>query len=840
MSSAAVPVTHSAAPVRSREETLRIAGVVVQVALALLVMRAFHLESRTFFGVALIAGFGFLPHALLPLSWRMPTFVLLSFACLVYVVGVLNTAWIVGAGVLLVGICHLPIKLIARVALLLLVAAALTASRMGVLPAPWGAGVWAVFGAIFMFRLALYLHAVAYEPVKPTPLQAAAYFLMLPNPVFPLFPVVDYNTFIRTHYSTPAVDTYQTGVAWIARGVMHLLLYRIVYQNLPGDPFMLTTLSGFLWYLLGTFLLYLRVSGQFHVIVGMLHLYGFALPETHKLFLLSSSFTDFWRRINIYWKDFMMKLVYYPSFFRFRRFGNDIAVVASTIVVFFVTWLLHSYQWFWILGTFPLTIPDLLFWGILGLLVIVASLRETKRGRDRSLGANNWSFRLALRVLITFTTITILWSLWSAESVIEWLYTWRAAANVDALGIVILVVLLAVGIAIAGRNWTAPKLRAATPPWWKRLEFRTVVTLVGLLALSQPAVTDRLGSAGPYIASAKLTTVNAADAALEQRGYYERLDHAPRLGAQGWETRATRPADWVGLPYGTALRRRDDFRIYELMPNVNVTLLRQPTTTNSFAMRDVPRTLAKPDSTVRIAVFGPSYVFGSGVKDHETYPAQFEQQLNGAVSQETGLKYEALNFGAPMHSLLQELAAFDYDALRFNPDVVVVSNYLSAPMTTSSHLTEVVEAGMAIPYPELDSIVRGRFPTANLPYSETLGLMRVVTDDANTWAIREIARKSRERGIIPVFMTLDLVGTQSDTNTAVVKAARDAGFIMLDMSDPYGNKAAHESLRLAAWDSHPNAAGYKLVAQRLVQEFRKHPELLTASSSASLSTKTTP
>ena len=75
-------------------------------------------------------------------------------------------------------------------------------------------------------------------------------------------------------------------------------------------------------FLLATFLLYLRVSGQFHLIVGVLHLFGFRLPETHHLYFLASSFTDFWRRINIYWKDFMMKLVYYPSFFRLQRLGT--------------------------------------------------------------------------------------------------------------------------------------------------------------------------------------------------------------------------------------------------------------------------------------------------------------------------------------------------------------------------------------------------------------------------------------------------------------------------------------------------------------------------------------
>ena len=54
----------------------------------------------------------------------------------------------------------------------------------------------------------------------------------------------------------------------------------------------------------------------------MLHLFGFNLPETQSLYYLASSFTDFWRRINIYWKDFMMKVFYYPAFFGLKRSGT--------------------------------------------------------------------------------------------------------------------------------------------------------------------------------------------------------------------------------------------------------------------------------------------------------------------------------------------------------------------------------------------------------------------------------------------------------------------------------------------------------------------------------------
>jgi hypothetical protein len=813
------------------DESLSVIGLIaitVQLALAVLVMHQFHVESRTFFGVAMLAAVGFVPHALLPRAWRLHAFVALSAAALVLVVGSLNTLWLLGAGVALVGICHLPVRLLYRVAMLVAAGAGFAAARMGWLPSPWDGGVWAVFGAIFMFRLALYLHAVEFEAERPTVLQAAAYFLMLPNPVFPLFPVVDFGTFVRTHFAGNRLEIYQTGVAWIARGLVHLLLYRVVYQHLPADPLALDSLSGFLWYLLGTFLLYLRVSGQFHVIVGMLHVYGFALPETHKLFLLSSSFTDFWRRINIYWKDFMMKLVYYPSFFRFRRWGATVAMTAATVIVFVVTWLLHSYQWFWILGTFPLTLPDLLFWGILGVLVVVASLREAKRGRDRALGARRWSGRLAVRVLITFTTITILWSLWSAESIVEWLWTWRAAARVDTAGVIILLLVLSGGAAIAGRNWSAPQLRRAeTQPWWTRRDVRTVATLLVLVVLAQPSTTRWLGAAGPYVASARLTTLNRADAAVEQRGYYERLDHAPRLGARGWEAAAKAPQSWVGFPATGMQRRRDDFRQFDLHASMTVSFFGREVSTNAWRMRDAPRTPEPRPNTLRMAFLGPSFVFGSGVGDGEPFPAQLERLLNAEESPRTGLQYEALNFGVPAYSILHQLSSLEEDGFRFMPNVVVVAGYVNLAIETTNHLATIVDAGAKVPYAGLDSLLRRWHASPRLPFSELRGLMRIAAPEVNDWAIREIARQCRQRGAIPVFLALDLVGVHGDSTLPALRTAADAGFVVLNLFDVYGPPEGHDALKVAAWDVHPNAAGHARIARRLLTEFQRTPALFS-------------
>jgi alginate O-acetyltransferase complex protein AlgI len=98
------------------------------------------------------------------------------------------------------------------------------------------------------------------------------------------------------------------------RGAVQLLLYRLDLspEGPSNAPRRSRRSAALATTMVMTYLLYLRVSGQFHIIIGLLHLFGYDLPETHRKYLLARSLTDFWRRINIYWKDFMVKLVYFP------------------------------------------------------------------------------------------------------------------------------------------------------------------------------------------------------------------------------------------------------------------------------------------------------------------------------------------------------------------------------------------------------------------------------------------------------------------------------------------------------------------------------------------------
>jgi hypothetical protein len=781
----------------------------------------------------------------------MAFFTAVSFTGIGLIFGLHDGAWLVGAGLTLILACHLPVRLATRIAILLALATGFALARTGVLILPVSAAVWPILASMFMFRLALYLHALRHAAAPATPARTLAYFFMLPNVCYPLFPVVDYDAFGRTHYDAPAAVIYQRGASWIARGLVHLLIYRFIYLHLTLDPAHVTTLGDLLQFMLTTFLLYLRVSGQFHLIVGLLHLFGFHLPETHRLYFLASSFTDLWRRINIYWKDYMMKLVFYPSFFRLRRHGDRFALVSATIVVFATTWMLHSYQWFWLRGSFPLTVQDALFWTVLGALVIENSLRERRRPRQRTLqpAARRWDGGRALRTLGVFATMCVIWSMWSSESVTEWLTLWSAAGNIDRSGVLVLVGVIGGGLLIGGRNWDPPVVAAASGRTdTGRLARRGVVLLLALLLVGQPAVARAGGERfAALVATLRSVALNQRDTALQHQGYYEGLDSRGRLSAELWNAYGNTPADWVPIQDTEVYRQRDDFLLADLRPDMrNVMVKGAPFSTNSRGMRDREYPLAKPAGTVRIAVLGPSHTAGSGVPDGAAFDEPLEAGLNRGAP--AGTRYEVLNFSVPTYSFVQQVAYLEQVVRAFEPDLVMLTatgrTYFDAPITR--HLMTVLKRGIPIPYPELRRIIaragireadvghdgvavpfewlrallRRTGAEVRVPDRELQQRLESVTDEVIRWALDRSARAITEMRAAPVVVVVDLVGLERDPAPVRAEAAA-AGFTVLDLRDVYtGHDAA--ALQLGDWDNHPNARAHELIARRLAGELRPH------------------
>ena len=402
---------------RCRRDPRRFALLLAEVALIVLCVRQFKLDEvvgDSFLGTAMLCGAGFAIHYWLPLAWKEWGFVTLGVGGAFVVLGPATAALLVAVALLFHAIGRARLPYAARLLGILVVAAALTLGRLfepAWLPLPF----WPVAGSVFLFRLMIWFQELKHMEGRPPFKEYLAYFFLLPNWGCLLFPVVDYAMMRRGFFARDHHEIAQQGVRWMARGVVHLLIYDFVcYRRPAADPATVTSLAQLLLVMVTTFLLYLRLSGTFHFVVGALHLFGYDLPETHRRWLLATSVADFWRRINVYWRDFMVKLVWLPTWFWLRRRGERMARVVATLAVFISTLLLHAWQGLWLTGRWRLSAGDALFWGIVALLVVVPVAAD-RPPAPLSLPAR------ALRVAATFALVTLLWSMWSARSLHEWL-----------------------------------------------------------------------------------------------------------------------------------------------------------------------------------------------------------------------------------------------------------------------------------------------------------------------------------------------------------------------------------------------------------------------------------
>jgi len=827
-----------------REHLAKFGAIAAQLALLAVVIRLFSVENAAFYErVVPLTLAAFVLNHLLPLEYRLRFFVGASITGVLLVFGPGSGAWLLAIGLVLIGICHLPIPFRARVALLLAAGAGLAFLRIGGgFRAPWSSAIWPILGSMFMFRLIIYMYDLRHAKEPARPARTLSYFFLLPNVVFPLFPTVDYATFRRTYYDADPFWIYQRGVQWMLRGVVHLMLYRLVYHHLVITPAEVADTTDLLRYLVANFLLYLKVSGLFHMIVGMLHLFGFHLPETHRLFYLSSSFTDFWRRINIYWKDFMMKVFYYPAYFRLRKRGDTFAIVVSTLIVFFATWFLHSYQWFWILGTFLISWPDVLFWLILAVLLVVNSLHEAKHGRKRSLGARVWSpgqrTGQALRIAGTFATICILWSLWTAPTVGDWLNLWAVAGRPQSLagigGMAVVPALLLGVVTVRDRvrrgvEGVAGQPAGARTPTFRRVVVRTGAGIVLLLLVAvSMAVADRFGPRASALARTLRTAeLNRRDATLLQRGYYERLVGVTRLNGQLWEVYMKRPQAARGIWETEVGHVRGDFLGRELRPDRSVEFYGMPFTTNRWGMRDRDYARERPAGVHRTAVLGASVPMGWGVRDGETFEALVERALNEPSGDPGRPRYEWLNFGVAGYTPAQYLRLLEDRIGGFEPNIVLVIAHGSDPSDAVWHLADVARRGIAIPYNDLRVFVRQAGIQQGMAHDEARRRLGPHADSILARVYGRIVRATRELGAIPawVYIPTHEAPTTPEQLATLIQLARDAGFAVLDLSDVYdGHDPA--TLQLSEWDWHPNAKAHALIADRLASALRVHGESL--------------
>jgi hypothetical protein len=816
---------------------VRLGVIAAEFALIVAAIRLLNVESNAFEMIATVALGGFLVHHFLPAAWRLNFFAALSVASVLLVFGWANGAWLLAFGGLLIALCHLPLALWMRVAVIVLAVGAMAAMRTEMVPwiSPYVPTIiWPILGSMFMFRLIVYLYDLKHRAAPFSPGRAASYFFMLPNVCFPLFPLVDYKTFVRSAYNEDALRVYQTGTRWMLRGLVHLFLYKIVYFKGVIDPSDAVNGLGVARYLFTSYLLYLKISGIYHMIVGLLHMYGFGLPPTHHLYLLSSSFTDLWRRVNIYWKDFIQKLVFNPAYFALRRkLGDTWAIASATLIAGVLTWFLHAYQWFWIRGEFPIVLMDVLFWTALGLFLTVNVVLESRKGRSRSLGKKR-SFRdnalLGLKTAGTFAVIVTLWALWNTTDPDEIEHLWRALLNSGPLDLAVLLgVPIALGLVrvLVGERHeflygAEAKSDAPAKVFWPQAALVSLIAAAFIGVALRPAL---LVPASPVLAELvqdlrRGAQLNTADVKRLQRGYYEDLADATRFNPELWIMYGGRPNNWND---SNQSRERADGIGFEFVPSTAEVFKGALRTINSHGMRDREYALERSPATFRIALIGASPDMGSGVKDDETYENLVEDRLNRELGARTGRKYEILNFSHGGYSPTQKLSVIEQKIFAFQPDLVLYvanSRELEWLFYPVPHLHK---NGLLEELPFIKSAMdrAGVTPQAGKPLAESIILESKLAPYAPE-TLRALLERLRdqalERGIRPGLVLMEVPDdhpVRAKSFDRIGELARSAKLPVLDLQGSFAGIKERKSLWIAPWDSHANAHGHRLLAERL-------------------------
>ena len=206
---------------RAKPDVRRFAMLVVALAFLLLTFKVYNLEQPAFFRFACIVVGGFVISYWLPFRYKEPFLILLSLVGAYVLLGPAVASLLIAAGLLLFGIVRSELQFRWRILALLTVLGLFIYGRAsGRFHVP--SDFWPVLGAMFMFRMIIYVYDVKHQPGPASLKDFLSYFFLLPNYYFLLFPVVDFQTFRRGYFQRNIHPIAQQGVWWIFRGTTHL------------------------------------------------------------------------------------------------------------------------------------------------------------------------------------------------------------------------------------------------------------------------------------------------------------------------------------------------------------------------------------------------------------------------------------------------------------------------------------------------------------------------------------------------------------------------------------------------------------------------------------------
>lgn len=820
-------------PVFSRKRITAFLVTLFQLLAVLLIIKNFNIEKSS--GISQISSIiiiSFIINSFVPLRYRQLVLFSTCIAVIFYAFGAFAGSLLMMAALGIVGICHLPIKFWYRVFIIVLIFAGLFILRIQLFYFLRATLISPFIASMFMFRIIIYLYEVKHGLVPVSVWQSLCYFFLFPNICFLFFPIIDYKTYSKTYYNIPDTEIWQKGIRWMLRGLTHIIAYRIVYYYLLIGPGQVTGLPTLLQYMISSYVLVLRLSGLFHFIIGLLCLFGLNLPQPFDNYFLATNFTNLWRRINVYWREFMLKIFFYPIMFKLKKKITKNLLATTMLCVFVISWAFHGYQWFWVRGNYTFNIIDLVFWLVIGGCITANAVIQEKQSQKiaKVRSANAMYLFTILKIMGMFLFMSVMWSLWQSSSFGEWFYLLSKFRNASPADVITLVVVL-VGVILFGftaqvvLNMPAVKKLMAIKP--QDTLFLTLPSLLLLLCCSFNSVKETAPPvAGNFIKTLSEEKLNDHDYQKAEENYYKKLIDGEENTVTGlWEINLKRPRKFNAMD--DIYIRTNDLLTKIYKPNYKVYVGNDIFTTDSFGLRDKNYAFVKPAKTYRMALLGGSYEMGSGVGDADVYEVKVEEKLNAMATDTAIERFEIFNFAAGGFYSIQHVELCHTKVFQYKPDAVLYIAHSGERWRLVNTLANLIGQGKNLKYPLLNFIKNTAHIKQSMSKAEVITRLNPYTDILITWAYSEIANECHKNNALPVWVYLP---TTTDTIDKaefnyIKQVAARCGYVQLDLTGAYGNLSRNE-LIISQYNTHPTPKGHTLIADKFYQELIKNRKLI--------------
>lgn len=764
-------------------------------------------KNKAFDKVAVILSAAFLVYIFVPIKFKKLFLVALAFAIEVYLFGIKLSIGVLVVLLYFVALTYINKKSVRSILVVLSVGlgVAITSKFIHL---PHIRLILMLSAMFLMLRYIYFLYELNYFKSPPVFIDRLCYLFLIPNACFPLFPALNPNEYIKTFYDKPSEVTFKRGLHWITVGIIQLLIYRVIYLYFSPSPYDIDGFPMWVWFILSSYSLIFRLSGLFYLAMGFLQLFGFNLPNIFNHVYFASGFPDLWRRVNLYWRAFMIRVFYYPIVFKLKKQNQKFVVWFATLFMFGLSWLLHSWQWYWIKGSYYFYPTDMLFWFTLGLIISYKALQAINKLNNPQEDVKNRNYFLeAQKVVIMFFTMSFLWSMWTSSSLTEFVYISKFAKAGTVIEYLIFIgAAIGVGL-VAGiirtlhfkRNWFAFIFNETNPI----VGIGFCVIVFSSLAFLK---TNHKEDVEGFISM----NVNSRDKMLLERGYYEQILNNDDKSIELLN---------VGSKFKKWNLDRDAYQktnnelIKEFIPNYRTTFKGDTLYTNSFGLRDKEYSLEKDSGVTRISFIGGSYVMGSGVSNEENFAALIEKKLN---------KVEVLNYGVGGYFLIQSVFVAEHKVPKYKPDYLFSFIHSSYRARCLDNYANLLIKDIPITNAYLNETAKSAGIKKGMCHLEIYNRLKPFIDEIIYWGFREIYAACEKENIIPVVVYLPANASfnKDDDKEFCMSQASKLGYYTIDLSGVYDGQDPAK-IQLSAWDTHPNEKGHQLISDLLFEKLKK-------------------